>query len=89
VGAGEGVGEGKGVSVLDDSTAVHGMWNLDQESSREFFRSFYRHLSASGKSTPKWRAFQAAQRELIRSTRESWRHCYHWALYIMIGDWNK
>ena len=68
-------------------TAVLGMWNLDQVSSREFFRSFYRHLSADGQRMPKWRALSAAQREMLASSRGAWRHPYHWAPSYLIGDW--
>jgi hypothetical protein len=66
------------------SSAVLGMWNLDQESSREFFRRFYRHLSCG---VPRWRALNTAQREMLNGSREAWRHPYHWAPFYLIGDW--
>lgn len=64
--------------------AALGLWNLDQESSREFFRTFYRHLSVGA---PKWRAMNAAQRGMLASDRAPWRHPYHWAPYYLLGDW--
>jgi len=68
------------------STALLAMWNVDQESSREFFRTFYRQYRLHGRGA-KWRALHAAQREFLHSAREAWRHPYHWAPYFMIGDW--
>lgn len=79
-------GFGRALLLAGASSAILGMWNLDQESSREFFRSFYRHLAGG---LPKWRAFNAAQREMIASSRESWRHPYHWAPYYLIGEWGR
>jgi CHAT domain-containing protein/tetratricopeptide (TPR) repeat protein len=64
-----------------------GLWNIDQRSSREFLRSFYRAwLDPSGR-LPKWQALRQACLAFIRHEQPALRHPYHWAPFILTGDW--
>jgi CHAT domain-containing protein len=36
----------------------------------------------------KWRALALAQRDLLAADgAASWRHPYHWAPLVLVGDW--
>lgn len=59
------------------------LWNVNQRSSRMLLESFYRLWL--GKRLPKWRALQAAQAWL--RTVDGFDHPYHWAPFILFGDW--
>lgn len=77
-------GFGRALLMAGAPTAVLSMWNIDQVSSTEFFRTFYGHLSTG---VPKWKALNATQRDMIDNGREAWQHPYHWAPYFLLGDW--
>ncbi len=63
------------------------LWNVDQESSLEFARTFYTHWGGSPRE-PKWRALWSAQRELRGSAAAHYlSHPYHWAPFVLVGDW--
>jgi tetratricopeptide (TPR) repeat protein len=63
------------------------LWNVDQESSHEFLRAFYRNWLGGRGSIPKWMALHRAQREFLESKQEHLRHPYHWAPFTLTGDW--
>jgi CHAT domain-containing protein len=59
-----------------------------QRSSGELLARFYRHWSDGGDRPPKWRALWRAQQELMGAeANPHWRHPYHWAPLVLIGDW--
>jgi tetratricopeptide (TPR) repeat protein len=63
------------------------MWNVDQQSSQLFLSKFYRRWREFG-LTEKWRALWESQKEFILAPEEPYlRHPYHWAPFILIGDW--
>lgn len=82
--------EGLTRSLLYAGTAsvIAALWNVDQRSSGELVARFYRHLSSGGDRLPKWRALWEAQQELFYAEdNPHWRHPYHWAPLVLIGDW--
>jgi CHAT domain-containing protein len=60
------------------------LWNVHKVSSRLLLEAFYRNW-LSGPGMPKWRALQQAQRWL--RGREEYAHPYHWAPFVLVGDW--
>jgi CHAT domain-containing protein len=69
------------------SSALLAMWNVDQESSQAFLTKFYSELDTRGNVRGKWRALRAAQLSFIGSNDEKLKHPYHWAPFVLIGDW--
>ena len=70
------------------SAVMAGLWNVDQLTSRDLLRAFYRHWSDPVKKPEKWQALQWAQQEFLRSAEEPYlRHPYHWAPFVLHGDW--
>jgi CHAT domain-containing protein len=63
-------------------TVAASLWKVSDESTRLLMEKFYQELQAG--STPA-AALQAAQKTLI--AQESTRHPYHWAPFLLIGDW--
>jgi hypothetical protein len=60
------------------------LWNVNKVSSRVLLAAFYRNwLREPG--MPKWRALQQAQ--LALRGREEYAHPYHWAPFVLVGDW--
>jgi tetratricopeptide (TPR) repeat protein len=71
-----------------NSAAMAGLWNVDQLTSRDLLRAFYRHWSDPVRKPEKWQALQWAQQEFLRSAEEPYlRHPYHWAPFVLHGDW--
>ncbi|MBV8360204.1 MAG: CHAT domain-containing protein, partial [Deltaproteobacteria bacterium] len=69
------------------SCVMLGLWNVDQQSSGEFMRRFYRHWAADGRPSQKWRAIHSIQLEFMNSPEPFLRHPYHWAPFAISGDW--
>ena len=63
------------------------LWNVDQRSSRELLSAFYRRWMAGRVGTGVAEALTGAQRELIASGDPVLSHPYHWAPFVLIGDW--
>ncbi|BCY08916.1 CHAT domain-containing tetratricopeptide repeat protein [Actinoplanes sp. L3-i22] len=71
-----------------NSAVMASLWNVDQQSSQELLRAFYRHWSDPVERPQKWQALQRAQLEFLRSAEEQYlRHPYHWAPFVLHGDW--
>ena len=71
-----------------NSAVMAGLWNVDQLTSRDLLRAFYRHWSDPVRKPEKWQALQWAQQEFLRSAEEPYlRHPYHWAPFVLHGDW--
>jgi CHAT domain-containing protein len=74
--------------LLSGSAAVLStLWNVDQESSGQFFTFFYRQWLNSGKTIEKWRAFHHAQLNFINNNQRYLQHPYHWAAFTLTGNW--
>jgi CHAT domain-containing protein len=63
------------------------MWNVDQASSHGLLANFYARLATHGNFSAKWRALREAQLTCVDSDDENLRHPYHWAPFVLIGDW--
>jgi CHAT domain-containing protein len=59
------------------------LWNVADESTAELMQKFYRHLIA--KKIDKAEALRQAKLEMIAEGR--WTHPYHWAPFVLVGDW--
>jgi CHAT domain len=60
------------------------LWNVSQRSSRVLLNEFYRLWLDESALLPKWAALREAQ---VRMLRGRDRHPYHWAPYVLVGDW--
>lgn len=59
-------------------------WNVSQRSSSALLDAFYRLWLDEAAPLPKWAALREAQRRMLRGRD---RHPYHWAPYVLTGDW--
>ena len=63
------------------------LWNVDQQSSKEFISSFYRNYDRD-RPEPRWRSFWRAQKSMIENPHHEWEsHLYHWAALCLVGGW--
>lgn len=62
-------------------SALGSLWEVDDESTGEFMKTFYSHLK-NDKS--KAEALQQAQIDLLRNPKYQ---PYHWAPFILVGNW--
>jgi CHAT domain-containing protein len=69
------------------ATSLLAMWNVDQASSHGLLANFYVQVATQGNVSAKWHALRAAQLAYIESDDENLRHPYHWAPFVLIGDW--
>ena len=61
---------------------VVSLWSVDARSGHEMILEFYKRLkSGLDKAT----ALQEAQIRIME--KEEWSHPYHWAPFILVGDW--
>jgi hypothetical protein len=65
-------------------TVLAPLWNVDAESSRMLLHSYYRGTITDAK--PPWIALWLAQRELA-ARADFLAHPYHWAPYVLHGEW--
>jgi CHAT domain-containing protein/Tfp pilus assembly protein PilF len=71
-------------------TVVASLWEVDDRSTAEFMKSFYRYLPQRGKAG----ALAQAQRDFLKAGPLSqskpgtlqYRHPYYWAGFVLIGD---
>jgi tetratricopeptide (TPR) repeat protein len=67
------------------AATISALWNVDQDSSGELLREFYRSWRDG---VPLWRAMWRAQRTMMEDPDRPWlRHPYHWAALVVVGDW--
>jgi CHAT domain-containing protein len=59
-------------------------WNVSQRSSGLLLNEFYRLWLDKSAPLPKWAALREAQ---VRMLRGGDQHPYHWASYVLVGDW--
>lgn len=67
------------------SSLIVSLWNVHKLSSHRLLSEFYDRWLDPENPMPKWRALQEAQRSLIRDPE--YGHPYHWAPFILAGDW--
>jgi tetratricopeptide (TPR) repeat protein/CHAT domain-containing protein len=63
-------------------SVVVSLWSVNDESTAEFMKSFYRHMK-SGKSRSE--ALRLAKRAMIKSTTPAYKFPYFWAPFVLIG----
>jgi len=62
------------------------LWNVNTRSSHRLLQVFYEEWLSAGE--PKWRALKSAWKALLTDTANpEFRHPYHWAPFMLIGDW--
>jgi len=62
------------------------LWHVNTMSSHRFLQVFYEQWLQNGQ--PKWRALQLAQQALLRDNDHAeYHHPYHWAPFMLVGDW--
>jgi CHAT domain-containing protein/predicted negative regulator of RcsB-dependent stress response len=59
------------------------LWSVDDESSSLFMETFYAALSQPG--TTKAEALRQTQLKLLKDP--DYRHPFHWAAYVLVGNW--
>lgn len=65
-------------------TVVASLWEVDDRSTTDLMKAFYRHLALDGR---KAEALAAAQREFLhRSTPRTYKNPYHWASFVLVGN---
>jgi len=63
------------------------LWNVDASSSQELLSNFYQIWDEGmDPNIPKWRALQLAQLRMIHSGIDYLQHPYHWAPFVLLGD---
>ena len=77
LGADELVGLARGLLYAGAHSVLVTLWDVNDESTTRFMRSFYRHL----REHPTAEALGRAMRE----TRESYEHPYYWAPFVLVG----
>lgn len=63
------------------------LWNVNKSSSRRLLDYFYRFWLSINNPLPKWQALQQAQIKILRDPDPRYSHPYHWAAFVLIGDW--
>jgi CHAT domain-containing protein/Flp pilus assembly protein TadD len=61
---------------------VVSLWDVDDESTADLMKSFYRRLREGGASA---RALRDAKRAILRSDRPAHRFPYYWASFVLVG----
>jgi len=81
---GEGiVGLTRGFMYAGASRVVASLWQVDDVSTVELMRRFYRGMMSDGLSPAA--ALQRAQREMASDAR--WSSPFHWAAFVLQGEW--
>jgi len=69
-------------------SAILSLWSVYTESTILLMKSFYKYWIKSENIVSKAEALQRAQIDMIRNnTVPEWQHIYHWAPFILVGDW--
>jgi CHAT domain-containing protein len=63
---------------------VASLWNVHKGSSQLLLDRFYEQWLQTGRRVSRWKAMQAAQLSLLRG---EYSHPYHWAAFVVVGDW--
>lgn len=67
------------------SSLLVSLWNVNKRSSQLLLNDFYRLWLDKQHPLPKWQALQQAQKNLLQNPE--YQHPYHWAPFILVGDW--
>lgn len=61
------------------------LWDVNKRSSQQLLNQFYSLWLNRQQPMPKWQALQRAQQMMLKETEH--QHPYHWAPFILVGDW--
>lgn len=67
------------------ATCIVARWKIDAASSRELLRRFYRAWLID--RLPKAYALQRAQKSFLTDPCSHLKHPFHWAPFVIVGDW--
>lgn len=81
------IGLSRALLYAGTPSIIASLWNVNIESSKVLLSIFYSLWLNKEHPIPKWKAFQQAQNSLILMDNEKYSHPYHWAPFILIGDW--
>jgi CHAT domain-containing protein len=88
---GEGlVGLSRAFFYAGTRSLVVSLWNVDDASTAEVMKAFYRRLSRGPSRGPspglsRAEALREAKRDLLRSDRPLYHHPYYWAPLVLVG----
>ncbi|MEW6206790.1 MAG: CHAT domain-containing protein [Acidobacteriota bacterium] len=63
-------------------SVVVSLWDVQDSSTAEFMKRFYRHLRKGEKNSD---ALRRARLDMIRSSVLAYRHPYYWSAFVMVG----
>jgi CHAT domain-containing protein len=63
-------------------SVVVSLWDVQDSSTAEFMKRFYRHLRKGRKNSD---ALRRARMDMIRSDILAYRHPYYWSAFVMAG----
>jgi CHAT domain-containing protein len=82
--AGEGVmGMSRAFLYAGADSVLTSLWNVNDASTAELMKLVYRNLT---RGLPRDEALRAAKLQLMRGPQSTWRHPYHWAPFVLLGD---
>jgi len=70
------------------SSVIVSLWSVYSYSTLELIKTFFEYWLNTKDTISKAEAFQRAQIFLINNKlKAAWQHPYHWAPFILVGDW--
>lgn len=80
-------GFSRALLVSGVSSTILTLWNVDQATSVDFMSRLYRRWLGGDGHVALWKAVHAAQRDFMDSDDQRLQHPYHWAPFVLRGDW--
>lgn len=69
-------------------SVIVSLWGVYSDSTLELMQRFFKYWTDAKEPMNKVEALQRAQLDLINNgSKEAWKHPYHWAPFVLIGDW--
>lgn len=69
-------------------SVIVSLWGVYSDSTKKLIQAFFNYWTKSKEPMNKAEALQRAQLDLIANgVNKCWKHPYHWAPFILIGDW--
>ena len=81
------IGLSRALLYAGTPSLIVSLWNVNIDSSKMLLSEFYKLWLDNKNPLPKWKALQQAQISFISRKEEKYFHPYHWAPFILIGDW--
>ena len=74
----------RGFMYAGAARLVASLWQVDDESTSELMKAFYRNVLGKSPRSPV-AALREAQLEIMRNPR--WREPYYWGAFVFLGEW--